>query len=436
MLNIEDFRSRKEKIAIIGLGYVGLPLAVHLAHHFHVVGFDIKKERIEELAKGEDKSGEVTPRELKGAKITFTFDPSSIRECQLIIVTVPTPVTAARIPDLSALIDASTLVGKTLSKGACVVYESTVYPGVTEEVCVPLLEKESGLKMGRDFTVGYSPERINPGDRKHTLKNVVKVVSASDLKTRKFLAEIYGTVVKAGIYEAPSIRVAEAAKVIENIQRDLNIALMNELAIIFHLMGLDSLEVLKAASTKWNFLPFYPGLVGGHCIGVDPYYLTYKAESLGYHPEVILAGRRINDSMGKYVAEKTVKMLISEDKPVRNSRVLIMGFTFKENIRDIRNTRVIDIARELEGFGIQVFLHDPLADPSEVEKIYGRSLISLEEIRDVDGVIVAVAHDFYVRLKPVQIARLGRDKKPVVIDVKGIYNPLSFKRLGISYWRL
>jgi len=435
-LNIEDFLAKKEKIAVIGLGYVGLPLAVHLAHHFSVLGYDIKRERIEELTRGVDRTGELSPEELKEIQITYTDDPTELKGCRLIIVTVPTPITAARIPDLSALMTASITAGRMMKEGSCVVYESTVYPGVTEEICVPILERESGLQLGKGFTVGYSPERINPGDRKHTLEQVVKIVSASDLPTREFLARLYGTIVKAGIYEASSIRVAEAAKVIENVQRDLNIALMNELAIIFHRLGLDSLEVLEAAGTKWNFLPFRPGLVGGHCIGVDPYYLTYKAEILGYHPEVILAGRRINDNMGKYLAEKTVKMLIAEDIPVRNSRVLILGFTFKENITDIRNTRVIDIVRELEGYGVKVLLHDPLADPAEIENVYGLKTVSLQEVKDIDGIVAAVAHDYYTKLKPEELAKWGRNARPIVIDVKGIFHSEEMKHLGLPYWRL
>lgn len=435
-LKIDDFLKGKEKIAVIGLGYVGLPLAVHLARHFSVIGHDLKKERIRELSSGMDKTGEISRAELEAVNITYTDDPLAIGACKLIIITVPTPITAAKIPDLSALVNASHTVGKVMKEGSCVVYESTVYPGVTEEVCVPILEKESGLRLGHGFTVGYSPERINPGDKKHTLENVIKIVSASDQETRNFLAQIYGTVVKAGIYEARSIRVAEAAKVIENVQRDLNIALMNELAIIFHRLGLDSLEVLEAAGTKWNFLPFRPGLVGGHCIGVDPYYLTYRAEILGYHPEVILAGRRINDSMGKYVAERVVKMLIGEGKPVRDARILILGFTFKENITDIRNTRVIDIVRELEGFGVQVLVHDPLADPVEIEKIYGLKTVDLSEVKDLDGIVVAVAHDVYAKFKPEEMARWGKDDKPILVDVKGVFRPEEIKKSGLPYWRL
>ncbi|MCX7981947.1 MAG: nucleotide sugar dehydrogenase [Syntrophales bacterium] len=435
-LNYDDFIEKKEKIAIIGLGYVGLPLAVHLARHFSVTGYDIKKERLLELSQGIDTTGELSSSDLKEVSITYTNDPQALRECRLLIVTVPTPVTAAKIPDLNALISATTMVGKMMQTGSCVVYESTVYPGVTEEICVPILEQESNLRLGAGFTVGYSPERINPGDKKHTLENVTKIVSASDPHTRHFLTQIYGTVVKAGVFEASSIRVAEAAKVIENVQRDLNIALMNELAIIFHRLGLDTLEVLAAAGTKWNFLPFRPGLVGGHCIGVDPYYLTYKAEMVGYHPEVILAGRRINDNMGKYVAERTVKMLISEGKPVRDARILILGFTFKENITDIRNTRVIDIVKELEGYGIKVFVHDPLADPREINKTYGIKTVVLSEVKDLDGIVVAVAHEFYKTIKPTEMARWGRDAHPVIVDVKGILDPKEVQDLGLPYWRL
>ncbi len=434
--SLAAFQKKKEKIAVVGLGYVGLPLAVHLGHHFSVIGFDVKKARVDELNKGFDQTLEVSGKQLKTSKVVYTDDPKQLTGCRLIIVAVPTPIDDSRIPDLGAVRNASILVGRHLKQGSCVVYESTVYPGVTEEVCRPILEKESGLKLGRGFSLGYSPERINPGDKVHTLETITKIVSASDITTRKLLAQIYGTVVKAGIHEASSIRVAEAAKVIENTQRDINIALMNELAIIFNLMGIESIEVLEAAGTKWNFLPFRPGLVGGHCIGVDPYYLTYKAESMGYHPDVILAGRRINDGMGKYVAEKTVKMLIASDKPVRNARVAVLGLTFKEDIPDIRNTKVVDIISELKGYGIKVLIHDPLADAGEVKDHYNLAITDLKDIRGVDAVIVAVAHRAYQDMGIKGIVALCQDAHPVVVDVKGIFPKEKADKAGIQYWRL
>jgi len=433
---LKDFTGKKERIAVVGLGYVGLPLAVNLARHFSVTGFDVKEDRIRELKKGRDRTLEVGIEQIKAGGVTFTSDPALLAACRLIIIAVPTPIDASRIPDLTALKKASALVGQQLTRGACVVYESTVYPGVTEEVCLPILEAASGLRLGRDFFLGYSPERINPGDKVHTLENIVKIVSGSDNATVDLLAGIYGTVVKAGIYRASAIKVAEAAKVIENTQRDINIALMNELSIIFQRLGIDSLEVLAAAETKWNFLPFRPGLVGGHCIGVDPYYLTYKAESLGYHPEVILAGRRINDGMGKYIAERTVKMLIAADKPVRKARVAVLGLTFKENIPDIRNTKVVDIISELAGYGIEVLVHDPLADTEEVRAHYDLELTPLKEIVQMDAMIVAVAHDDYRQMGLVQIAARCRDGNPVVVDIKGIFPAGEAERLGIHYWSL
>ncbi len=432
----EDFVQKRERIAVVGLGYVGLPLAVHLSRHFSVVGFDIKETRIRQLQLGIDQTLEVTLEQLKAAAVNFTTDPRLLKQCRLIIIAVPTPIDASRIPDLRALKRASKLVGGQLCRGSCVVYESTVYPGVTEEICAPVLEEESGLALGKDFTVGYSPERINPGDKVHTLENIVKIVSGWDGETVALLGDIYGTVVKAGIYTASSIKVAEAAKVIENTQRDINIALMNELSIIFQRLGIDTLEVLAAAGTKWNFLPFRTGLVGGHCIGVDPYYLTYKAESLGYHPEMILAGRRINDGMGKYIAERTVKMLIAADKPVRKARVAVLGLTFKENIPDIRNTKVVDIINELKGYGIEVFVHDPFADVSEVRSHYDLTLTPLKDITGMDALIIAVAHDDYRDLGLSGIAARCRDGNPVVADIKGIFSAREATELGIHYWSL
>ena len=431
-----SFLDRSSKIAVVGLGYVGLPLAVHLSAHFAVTGYDIRKSRIAELKQGHDRTLEVSGETLKKAVLDFTADPQILSSCPLIIVAVPTPIDDSRIPDLRPVENAAHAVGKHLAAGSTVVFESTVYPGVTEDICVPILEKQSGLKLGEGFTVGYSPERINPGDKVHTLDNITKIVSASDPQTLELLSQIYGTIIRAGIYRTSSIKIAEAAKVIENTQRDINIALMNELSIIFNRMDIDTLEVLEAAGTKWNFLPFRPGLVGGHCIGVDPYYLTYKAESIGYHPEMILAGRRINDNMGKYIAERTIKILINAGRPVRNARVAVLGLTFKENIPDLRNTRVIDIITELKDYGVHVLVHDPMADPAEVNHYYGLTMTAVQDIQEVDAVIVAVAHQAYQHLGLAGMAGLCRKGRPIVVDVKAIFDPEEARRLGIHYWRL
>lgn len=435
-LTFESLLSKRERIAVTGLGYVGLPLAVSLSKHFSVVGFDIKPDRIAELRVGHDSTREVTEADLQSSNVLFTSDPEHLSTCRLIIIAVPTPIDNARIPYLTPLRSASTIAGRHLSKGSCVVFESTVYPGVTEEICTPILEAESGLKSGKDFSVGYSPERINPGDKVHTLETITKIVSSTDPGTTDLLAQVYGMVVKAGIHKASSIKVAEAAKVIENTQRDINIALMNELSMIFSRMGIDTLEVLEAAGTKWNFLPFRPGLVGGHCIGVDPYYLTFKAEALGYHPQMILAGRRINDGMGKYVAERTIKMLISADKQVKNARVAVLGLTFKENIPDLRNTKVVDIINELKDYGVEVLIHDPHAGAEDAGQRYGLNLQPLDSIAGVDAVVLAVAHQQYIELGLERIARLCSDCPPIVVDVKGIFTPKDAEELKIRYWRL
>ena len=437
MITFESLISRKSKVAIVGLGYVGLPLAVHLSKHFEVVGYDLKSDRIKELKSGRDRTLEVSKEDLSKSEIFFTSDPKNLPACSLIIVAVPTPIDEHRIPDLGPLIGASEKVGENMVKGSCIVFESTVYPGATEEVCVPILERESGFILGRDFTVGYSPERINPGDKEHTLESIVKVVSGSDEETADFLSEVYGTVVKAGIHRVSSIKVAEAAKVIENTQRDLNIALMNELSIIFNKIGIDTFEVLKAAGTKWNFLPFRPGLVGGHCIGVDPYYLTFKAESLGCRPEMILAGRRINDNMGKYVAEQTVKSLIKADKHVRGAKIAVLGLTFKEDVPDLRNTKVITIINELKDYGVEVYVHDPLVEPSEAKMYYNLELQQdIQELAGVDGVIVAVIHKLYREIGLLKIAGLCTNGVPIVMDLKGAFSLAEAKKLGIIYWRL
>jgi UDP-N-acetyl-D-galactosamine dehydrogenase len=436
MVTLESLITRNGKIGVVGLGYVGLPLAIHLARHFDVIGYDLKPDRIRELSEGYDRTCEVDGPELARAKIEFTGNPEKMRQCQLIIVAVPTPIDAYRIPDFGPLKSASAIVGKQLQPGSCVTFESTVYPGATEEVCVPIIERESGLKMGKDFTVGYSPERINPGDREHTVDKIVKVVAGSDSETTDFLCGVYGKVALAGIHRATSIQVAEAAKVIENTQRDLNIALMNELAMIFDRIDIDTQEVLQAAGTKWNFLNFKPGLVGGHCIGVDPYYLTFKAESLGYHPEMILAGRRINDNMAKYVAEKTVKLLISACKQVCHARVAILGLTFKENVPDLRNTKVVDIISELKDSGGDVVVNDPMADPVEADRYYGLKLIPMHHIQNVDAVIVSVLHDEYRDMGLKQISMLCSNGSAIVVDVKAAFSADEAARLGIAYWRL
>jgi UDP-N-acetyl-D-galactosamine dehydrogenase len=436
MVTFESLKARQDKIGVVGLGYVGLPLAVHLARHFEVVGFDLKTDRIAQLRSGFDRTLEIQGSELAAAGIAYTSAGEDLGQCRLIIVAVPTPIDDYNIPDLAPLRGASITVGRHIRKGSCVVFESTVYPGATEEVCVPLIEKESGLVFGVDFTVGYSPERINPGDKVHTVDSVIKIVSGSDAPTADMLVQVYGQVVKAGIHRASSIKVAEAAKVIENTQRDLNIALMNELAMIFDIMGINTIEVLEAAGTKWNFLPFRPGLVGGHCIGVDPYYLTFKAESLGYHPEMILAGRRINDGMGKYIAERTVKLLIHSGKAVKGVKVAILGITFKENVPDLRNTRVVDIVHELADYGIEVLVHDPLADSQEAKQYYGLDLVSMEALTGVDAVVVAVMHKAYAQMGLNGIAGLCTNGHPVVMDVKSAFDPIQAHDLNITYWQL
>lgn len=435
-LTAQTFFAGKNKIAVIGLGYVGLPLAAHLSRHFKVVGFDINEEIVSELKKGRDRTMELSDAELKKSKINFTSRQSDLSSCKFFIVAVPTPVDHFHVPDLSAIENASSIIGRQMSSGSCVVYESTVYPGVTEDICVPILERESKLKFGRDFTVGYSPERINPGDKIHTISNTTKIISASDSATLNLLEGIYSAVVKVNLHRVSSIKVAEAAKVIENTQRDINIALMNELAIIFNKMRLDTLEVLEAAGTKWNFLSFRPGLVGGHCIGVDPYYLTYKAESIGYYPEVILAGRRINDNMGKYVAQKAIKMLIESGIQINKARVAVLGLSFKENVPDLRNTRVIDIINELKDYGVEVLVHDPLVNPLDARQNYNIELAPLKKIKNVDAVILAVAHNNYREMGLVRIAGLCRKNSPLLLDIKAVFEPAKAKSSGINYWRL
>lgn len=430
---------KEEKISLIGLGYVGLPIAIAFSKKVSVIGFDVNQKKIELYASGIDPTKEVGNDAIKNCSVEFTCDEQKLREAKFHIVAVPTPVNEDHTPDLSLVESASGILGRNLQKGSIVVYESTVYPGVTEEICIPILEKESGLRCGKDFSVGYSPERINPGDKVHRLENIKKIVSGIDERTLLEVAGIYELVVEAGVYKAPSIRVAEAAKVIENSQRDINIAFMNELSIIFNKMGIDTKEVIDAASTKWNFLKFQPGLVGGHCIGVDPYYLTYKAEELGYHSQIILSGRRINDDMGKYVAENTVKSLIKSDIQVKNARVAVLGFTFKENCPDTRNTKVIDIIRELKEYGITPLITDPVADWAEAKQLYGIEFVGISSIINMDAVIIAVGHTEFTQLNSSDINKFFKNSEnshKVLIDIKGILDRKKYDVMGYRYWRL
>ncbi|EKD50975.1 MAG: hypothetical protein ACD_62C00379G0002 [uncultured bacterium] len=425
----------KRIVSIVGLGYVGLPLAVAFGKLGETIGFDVNEKRVLELKNGHDKTLETSDVELKGTNIFYTSNPEDLKKANFHIVAVPTPINSAKQPDLVPLYMASDAVGSVLKKGDVVVYESTVYPGVTEEECVPILEHVSGLKAGVDFKVGYSPERVNPGDKERTLEKITKIVSGQDDETLKIVAQTYGQIIKAGVHLVSSIKVAEAAKVIENTQRDLNIALMNELAIIFEHMGIDTNEVIDAAGTKWNFLKFRPGLVGGHCIGVDPYYLTHKAEKLGYHPQVILAGRRINDGMGKFIAGQTVKQMIRAGHNILNNTVTMLGITFKEDCPDIRNSKVVDIINELKEFGLNVQIHDPVADVEDVKREYGVELTPYNELKPAAAVVVAVAHEQYKKLLPADLQKLTVPQA-VFIDVKNVYNPKALLEMGFKVWRL
>jgi len=454
----ESIKNRKEKISVIGLGYVGMPLAIAFAKKADVIGFDINKEKVEQYLKGIDVTNEVGNKALKETTAFFTWEEKYLKEAKFHIVAVPTPINTDKTPNLKPVISASRTVGRNLTKGSIVVYESTVYPGVTEDICVPILEEESGLKSGVDFKVGYSPERVNPGDKVHRLETIVKVVSGMDEESLEEIAKVYEMVIEAGVHRAESIKVAEAAKVIENSQRDINIAFMNELSIIFNKLGIDTKAVLEAAGTKWNFLKFTPGLVGGHCIGVDPYYLTYKAEQIGYHSQIILAGRKINDDMGKYVAENTVKKMIQANKQIKGSKVAILGITFKENCPDSRNTKVVDIIDELKEYGVEVQVVDPVADEKEVKEEYSIDLCIMEDIKDVDAVVVAVAHEEFKNISLEDLKKLYKDyddqnnevleevaaaldkdcdnRKQVLIDVKGIFDRKEAENMNYLYWRL
>lgn len=440
MLNIyNQLLEKKEKLAVIGLGYVGMPIAVEFSKKINVIGFDINKEKIELYKSGIDMTREVGNQEISKCTVDFTCEENRLKEAKFHIIAVPTPIKKDKTPDLVPIKEASRVLGKNLTRGAIVVYESTVYPGVTEEICIPILEKESGLICGEDFKVGYSPERINPGDKIHRLETIVKVVSGIDKETLEIIAKVYELVVKAGVFKAESIKVAEAAKVIENSQRDINIAFMNELSIIFNKMGIDTKSILEAALTKWNFLDFKPGLVGGHCIGVDPYYLTYKAEQLGYHSQIILSGRRINDDMGKYVVENVLKNILKAEISVKEVRVAVLGFSFKENCPDTRNTKVINIINELEEYGINAIVVDPEADKEEVKLEYGIELKELKNLKDMDVIIVAVGHNQFTKLSKNDfnmMFRLCENEKKILIDLKGLYKREEYLKAGFKYWRL
>ncbi|MFD1607122.1 nucleotide sugar dehydrogenase [Oceanobacillus luteolus] len=451
--------AREEKISLIGLGYVGMPIAVAFAKKVNVIGFDVNKEKIHQYKSGIDPTKEVGNEIIKNTTVDFTYEEDRLKEAKFHIVAVPTPVKDDHTPDLSPLKSASRTLGKNLTKGSIVVFESTVFPGATEDICIPILEEESGLVSGVDFKVGYSPERINPGDKVHRLETIVKVVSGQDEESLDVIAKVYELVVEAGVHKAASIKVAEAAKVIENSQRDINIAFMNELSIIFNKMDIDTKEVLEAAGTKWNFLKFSPGLVGGHCIGVDPYYLTYKAEQMGYHSQIILAGRKINDDMGKYVAENTVKKMIKANKQIKGSKVAVFGVTFKENTPDVRNTKVVDVIKELEDYGVEVLVVDPVADVEDLVEVYGIKLTRLEDIKDIDAAVFAVPHNEFKTVELKNIKKLynsngafGLDSldevsattesnnltenKKVLIDIKGMFDINEAENAGYDYWRL
>ncbi|MHC5529879.1 nucleotide sugar dehydrogenase [Priestia megaterium] len=451
-------KDKEEMISVVGLGYVGLPLAIEFAKKFKVVGFDVNTKKLEKYLHGIDVTNEVGDEAIKNSTILFTDDECTLRDCKFHVVSVPTPINSDKTPDLTPVIGASKTIGRNLTKGSIVIYESTVYPGTTEEVCIPILEEESGLKFGIDFKVGYSPERINPGDKINTLTKIVKVVSGSDEETLEIIAKVYGDIIEAGIHKAESIKVAEASKVIENSQRDINIAFMNELSMIFNKMDIDTKAVLEAAGTKWNFLNFTPGLVGGHCIGVDPYYFIYKAEQLGYHSQIVLSGRKINDDMGKYIAENTIKKLIQAGKRVKGSRIAIFGITFKENTIDSRNTKVVDIIRELEEYGVEIKVVDPIADRNEVLEEYNINLSNIEEIKDVDATIFAVPHNEFLSTNLKDLKKIYRpaessylntfnsdgekgkvqleNNEYVLIDVKGMFNRKEAKSLNYIHWRL
>ena len=435
----EKIINRQEKIAVVGLGYVGMPIAVAFAKKVDVIGFDLNEKKIELYKAGIDPTNEVGNEEIKNTSVEFTADETNLKEAKFHIVAVPTPINSDKTPDLSPVEGASRIVGRNLSKGSIVVYESTVYPGVTEDICVPILEKESGMRCGIDFKIGYSPERINPSDKVHRLENIVKIVSGMDDDTLDEIAKVYELVIEVGVHRAGSIKVAEAAKVVENSQRDINIAFMNELAMVFDRMGISTKEVIDAMNTKWNALKFYPGLVGGHCIGVDPYYYVYEAEKLGYHSQIILSGRKINEGMGKFVADAIIKKLILANKVVRQAKVIILGITFKENTPDTRNSRVVDIIENLREYGIEPVVVDPEADIEEAKHEYGIDLIDIKNVKDADCLVLAVAHDAFKQLSWEEVDSLFgnfKNNQKILVDVKGVFDRFDIEDKGYSYWRL
>ena len=433
----EDIKNRKEKISVIGLGYVGLPLAIELAKKYDVVGYDINKEKLDKYLSGVDVTDEAGDEAVRNTTMTFTSDEADLKACKFHIVSVPTPINMDKTPNLEPVIGASETVGRNLTKGSIVVYESTVYPGTTEEICIPVLEKESGMTFGEDFKAGYSPERINPGDKVNTLTKIIKIVSGSDEEALLEISEVYGSIIEAGVHEAESIKVAEAAKVIENSQRDINIAFMNELSMVFNKMDINTKAVLEAAGTKWNFLKFTPGLVGGHCIGVDPYYFTYKAEQLGYHSQIILSGRKINDDMGKYVASNIIKKMIKAKQEIDGAKVAIFGLTFKENVGDVRNTRVIDIIDELKEYGVNVIVYDPVAEVENVYREFGIELASKDELQDLDSIVMAVPHnELKEEFDLDRLETLFKNDRKVLVDIKSIYDRKECERRGFHYWSL
>lgn len=433
----EDIKNRKEKISVIGLGYVGLPLAIELAKKYDVVGYDINKEKLDKYLSGVDVTDEAGDEAVRNTTMTFTSDEADLKACKFHIVSVPTPINMDKTPNLEPVIGASETVGRNLTKGSIVVYESTVYPGTTEEICIPVLEKESGMTFGEDFKAGYSPERINPGDKVNTLTKIIKIVSGSDEEALREISDVYGSIIEAGVHEAESIKVAEAAKVIENSQRDINIAFMNELSMVFNKMDINTKAVLEAAGTKWNFLRFTPGLVGGHCIGVDPYYFTYKAEQLGYHSQIILSGRKINDDMGKYVASNIIKKMIKAKQEIDGAKVAIFGLTFKENVGDVRNTRVIDIIDELKEYGVNVIVYDPVAEVENVYREFGIELASKDELQDLDSIVMAVPHnELKEEFDLDRLETLFKNDRKVLVDIKSIYDRKECERRGFHYWSL
>lgn len=433
----KELIEKKQKLAVVGLGYVGMPIAIEFAKKIEVIGFDTNEEKIKTYQKGIDPTNEVGNESIKETNVYFTSNPSEIKNAKFIIIAVPTPINIDKTPDLEPVIKASEIVGKNLQKGAIVVYESTVYPGVTEDICMPILEKESGMKCEKDFKIGYSPERINPGDKEHRLKNITKIVSGMDDESLEEIAKTYEMIIEAGVHRSKTIKVAEAAKVLENSQRDINIAFMNEVAIVLNKMNIDTKEVIEAMNTKWNALKFYPGLVGGHCIGVDPYYFIYQAENLGYHSQIIASGRKINDYMGEYVAEQTIKRLILNGKLVKNAKIAILGITFKENCPDIRNSKVMDIIEKLKEYGVEIIVADAEADEKELKREYGIDLVSADEIKDADCLILAVSHEKYKNMKANEFDKMYKDKNnKILIDVKGCLNKEEFINDAYDYWRL